>query len=729
MAVFLSGLDPSEASGLPGLIFRGRTDGADMSFVFGPPGTGKWLHAHRHVVKWVHPELYTVEWGDCACHAGENDGGRSSAAPPCFTIASERHTTDFLYKDEYLRVYALGYVVGAAVSSEPTDGAGAASAPPFSAIPECSAITASPLQRTSTVSCGTFDRCPSDDCGAHTATTTVEHRAEKRHRPERASNSLFLRSSGRELVQPPVGLGHLCVDTDDNAVLVITIRCSEDFDNLRTHPLVLRLRGDHPYRTLTVVHFGPAELVESKAFTAWTDCLLNATHINGTAGVTADVYGNPDAQNPNGAALFCAEQILHVEAARRQLANHTTQRRVYPTAVVSPSGPRSRDNPAAALSMYAFGGKQLAAGLDYTDVMDAATKTSDDSGQALCIVSARSWDPPCPNFETLDARISGRDLANETAANELRLSLGLPIETVVAQSAPSVELFRDESIHPRVTLLGTGCAEPSKERASSAILLEYAIREGRPVAILLDVGEGTVSRLTSTFGVSEACRKIVRLQCVWISHHHADHCAGLLGVVAVFSRCSPPGSRLLIAGPQSIGNWLLESTDVLGLSEAYEFFALSSFGSETASSAAHAAFLLTANLSGFRSIPVDHCHDAYAVVITSVQGWRLVYSGDTRPCRRLVREGSGATLLIHEATFGADMHHQAVSKRHCTTTEALSIADEMRAFRVILTHFSQRTRQVEIPHTSNAVPAEDGMSICFTDLTDLPLIVSQRATS
>ncbi len=32
--------------------------------------------------------------------------------------------------------------------------------------------------------------------------------------------------------------------------------------------------------------------------------------------------------------------------------------------------------------------------------------------------------------------------------------------------------------------------------------------------------------------------------------------------------------------------------------------------------------------------------------------------GDTRPCDALIREGHGATLLIHEATFEPDLHHQ-----------------------------------------------------------------------
>ena len=65
-----------------------------------------------------------------------------------------------------------------------------------------------------------------------------------------------------------------------------------------------------------------------------------------------------------------------------------------------------------------------------------------------------------------------------------------------------------------------------------------------------------------------------------------------------------------------------------------------------------------AGLQHLRSVPVEHCYDAYGVVITSHQGWRIVYSADTRPSKSLTRAGQGATLLIHEATFQADLQEE-----------------------------------------------------------------------
>lgn len=49
------------------------------------------------------------------------------------------------------------------------------------------------------------------------------------------------------------------------------------------------------------------------------------------------------------------------------------------------------------------------------------------------------------------------------------------------------------------------------------------------------------------------------------------------------------------------------------------------------------------------------------------------YSGDTRPCDKLVKEGQDATLLIHEATLEDASLDKAIAKRHSTTGEAIDV--------------------------------------------------------
>lgn len=67
-----------------------------------------------------------------------------------------------------------------------------------------------------------------------------------------------------------------------------------------------------------------------------------------------------------------------------------------------------------------------------------------------------------------------------------------------------------------------------------------------------------------------------------------------------------------------------------------------------------------AGLEALVSFPVVHCPQAYGVVLQAssrinnigktIPGWKVVYSGDTRPCPELVRAAHGATVLIHEVS-------------------------------------------------------------------------------
>ena len=111
-------------------------------------------------------------------------------------------------------------------------------------------------------------------------------------------------------------------------------------------------------------------------------------------------------------------------------------------------------------------------------------------------------------------------------------------------------------------------------------------------------------------------------------------------------------------------------------------------------------------------------------------GWKLVYSGDTRPCRALQQAGKDCTLLIHEATFEAELIEHAKSKKHSTNEEALQAAAAMGAYRTVLTHFSQRYSKVPVglqtaedgaqSAAETAIVAFDGMSVPLTLLSELP---------
>ena len=137
-----------------------------------------------------------------------------------------------------------------------------------------------------------------------------------------------------------------------------------------------------------------------------------------------------------------------------------------------------------------------------------------------------------------------------------------------------------------------------------------------------------------------------------------------------------------------------------------------------------------AGLASVQAVPVNHCHDAFGLVMLHTDGWKLVYSGDTRPCRALQQAGKDCTFLIHEATFEAELVEHAKSKKHSTTEEALQAATAMGAYRTVLTHFSQRYSKVPVglqtagdaaeDAAKTAIIAFDGMSVPLTLLLELP---------
>ncbi|GAQ86315.1 hypothetical protein KFL_002820100 [Klebsormidium nitens] len=136
-------------------------------------------------------------------------------------------------------------------------------------------------------------------------------------------------------------------------------------------------------------------------------------------------------------------------------------------------------------------------------------------------------------------------------------------QTAQKQDGGASEGLRFRGAVPQVLFLGTGSAEPSKYRGGSAILL--TLTPGN--ALLMDCGEGAAGQLFRTGGLvpsegPETERPLARAQQVarsvrvlWVSHKHADHCLGVVGVLNMRGGGDP---RLLIVGPVAVQKWLEE---------------------------------------------------------------------------------------------------------------------------------------------------------------------------
>ncbi|KAM0275110.1 hypothetical protein ACHAQH_007548 [Verticillium albo-atrum] len=317
-----------------------------------------------------------------------------------------------------------------------------------------------------------------------------------------------------------------------------------------------------------------------------------------------------------------------------------------------------------------------------------------------------------PNFKINDSEIVPFPLLNEAEQiDEQVIALAEEARQKVVEPSFIDLVERDEKDIPnRDTLivpLGTGSAAPSKYRNVSSTL----IRVPGVGSYLLDAGENTIGQLRRAFPADEYEAIMKELRCIFISHMHADHHLGLADVIAQWRRATAAedgqsARQLVICGPTPMERWLAEYSQVEDLALRRINFIRSDSVSWKNRAGSIPGAPLDSGLASIVAVPVQHCHQAFAGVLTWPSGLKIAYSGDCRPSNDFADAGHGATLLIHESTFDDDKRDDAIAKKHSTMGEALGVAKRMGARRVLLTHFSQR--YAKIPLVEQKVEAAAG---------------------
>ncbi|XP_060802731.1 ribonuclease Z, mitochondrial isoform X2 [Amyelois transitella] len=317
------------------------------------------------------------------------------------------------------------------------------------------------------------------------------------------------------------------------------------------------------------------------------------------------------------------------------------------------------------------------------------------------------------------------------------------LETLRKQLDSIRYLQSDVSEYPKVIFLGTGSCIPSKTRNTSGMILQVDDNK----SMLLDCGEGTLGQIVRFFGPKRVNWFLRSLRAIYISHLHADHHIGLIGVLQArrqafkdhpSQECHAPYEPLYLLAPGQIMSWLnmydlqfekirqdftlIPNQSLLHTEKNQVELSHTEQNQVELSSAALACI----GVYQIRTCLVSHCPNAFGVAIDVDQQNKITYSGDTIPCEELVKIGDKSTLLIHEATMEDELADEARIKMHSTTSQAIEQGKNMKASYTVLTHFSQRYARLprlnaNILNDNKSVGiAFDNMQITMSDLKLLP---------
>jgi ribonuclease Z len=274
-----------------------------------------------------------------------------------------------------------------------------------------------------------------------------------------------------------------------------------------------------------------------------------------------------------------------------------------------------------------------------------------------------------------------------------------------------------------VFFAGTAGSVPTARRGLPSVL----VRRGGE-RWLFDCGEGTQRQLIRTVGLPD-------VECVFLTHLHADHWLGLPGMLKSFE-LRERDTPLEIYGPRGTREMLDTMRRVIGRTR-YSITLREVTGGEelrrddctiTALEVRHRGPALgyaivedirpgrlDADLAQELGVPfgpelgrLQRGETVNGVAPERVvgpprPGRKIVISGDTAPCDIVRLAAHQADLLIHEATFLDEESERALQTGHSTARQAAELAREAEVRMLALTHVSTRYAGHEIRDEARGV--------------------------
>ncbi|MCI0694002.1 ribonuclease Z [candidate division KSB1 bacterium] len=278
-----------------------------------------------------------------------------------------------------------------------------------------------------------------------------------------------------------------------------------------------------------------------------------------------------------------------------------------------------------------------------------------------------------------------------------------------------------------VVFLGTGAAAPINERNLSGTAV---IRQGE--IFLFDCGEGTQMQFR------KASLRPGRLRYIFITHLHGDHLFGLPGLLTSLHTAGCH-QQVELFGPVGIGEYIrfhqqlcqfalgytlqiheisASTPAVLWRSDEYHVewqplehgiftagFAFVEADRPGRFDVSRAEQLGVPNgpergrLQRGESIVLPNGRRVHPEEVLGPPrpGVRIAYCLDTVPCVGVEKLADHADLLIADSTFSAADTEHAHESGHSTAVDAAELARKSGARQLLLTHFSGRLRQEDLP--------------------------------
>ena len=269
----------------------------------------------------------------------------------------------------------------------------------------------------------------------------------------------------------------------------------------------------------------------------------------------------------------------------------------------------------------------------------------------------------------------------------------------------------------QLVFLGTSSGAPTVRRGLSSVVL---VRGGE--LLLFDTGEGMQRNfIRAGLGMNRKMK-------IFITHMHADHCIGLLGLLQTMD-LQGREKCVDIYGEPRVEEFLRENMRIINFRLTFDLTVrkIEKDGvivrerdyQISCCEALHSVPSLAYSVEEFDrpgifnvmeakrlGIPegnlyskLQHGEDityqgklirASHIVGPARRGRKIGISGDTRPTDKLARFFRECDVLVFESTYSHDKLEKAIENGHSTAAEAAMIAKESKVNKLILTHFSAR---------------------------------------